>query len=267
MRIEDLRKIGARLIKEMPGLRGSEDIKIPLGVGAGGDKTFRIDIKAEEIVLEGLTALKEPVTLISEELGTKELHGGGTKVIIDPVDGSRNAISGIPVYCTSIAVSEGEKLSGVTLSYVVDLNSGDEFWAEKGGGAFINGKRLHAQRDDELYLVAYESQSPGKDIPLILPLLSRARKTRCLGSTALDLAYLALGAISVFACPSASRSFDFAGGWLLVKEAGGIITNMEGRYIDDSNLGLKRSSPILASGNTALHRRALDLLVSKRRDE
>lgn len=267
MRIEDLRKIGARLIKEIPGLKESADIKIPLGVGAAGDKTFRIDKKAEEIVLTGLAELKEPVTLISEELGIRELNGGGIKVIMDPIDGSRNAIAGIPVYCTSIAVSEDEKLGGVTLSYVVDLTRGDEFWAEKGRGAFLNGRRLHTQRDDELYLAAYEAQSPGRDIQLIMPLLSRARKTRCLGSTALDLAYLASGAISVFACPSASRSFDFAGGWLLVKEAGGIITNMEGREMDDIHLGLQRSSPLLAAGNPMLHSMALSLLAPTGKDE
>ncbi len=267
MIIEDLRKIGARLIKGMPDLKESAGVKIPLGIGAGGDKTFRIDKKAEEIVLTGLAELKQPITLISEELGIMELNGGGTKVIMDPVDGSRNAVAGIPVYCTSIAVSEGETLAGVTLSYVVDLTRGDEFWAEKGGGAFLNGKRLHAQRDDELYLAAYEAQSPGRDIQAIMPLLSRARKTRCLGSTALDLAYLASGAISVFACPSSSRSFDFAGGWLLVKEAGGIITDMKGGEIEDIHLGLQRSSPLLAAGNMALHRTALSLLAPTRKNE
>ncbi len=265
MNIEDLRKIGARLIKEVSGLRRSQDVKIPLGIGAGGDKTFRIDRKAEEIVLAGLTSLKEPLTIISEELGTVELNGGGIRVVIDPIDGSKNAISGIPVFCTSIALSSVEKLSGVTLSYVIDLVSGDEFWAEKGGGAYLNGERLYTQRDDELYLVAYEAQSPARDIPSIMPLLSRVRKTRCLGSTALDLAYLASGSISVFVCPSPSRSFDFAGGWLLVKEAGGTITNMDGEDIGSTLLGLRRTSPLLAAGNRELHRKALALLKERQK--
>jgi myo-inositol-1(or 4)-monophosphatase len=267
MRIADLRNIGKSLIKEISGLRNSPDINIPLGIGAGGDKTFPIDKRAEEIVLAGLASLREPITVISEELGTQELGGGGMRVVIDPVDGSKNAISGIPIYCTSIAVSSGENLSGVTLSYVIDLVSGDEFWAEEGKGAFMNGKRLLTQRDDELRLAAYEAQSPGRDIPSIMPLLCRARKTRCLGSTALDLAYLASGSISVFVCPSPSRSFDFAGGWLLVKEAGGIITNTEGEDIGGIRLGLKKSSPLLAAGNAALLRNALTLLAGKRKDE
>src|SRR5512135_2417963 len=267
MRIEDLRKIGTGLIREISGLRQSPDMKIPLGIGAGGDKTFRIDRKAEDIILTGLASLKAPLTIISEELGTRELNGGGPRVVIDPVDGSKNAISGIPLYCTSIAVSSGEKLSGVTLAYVIDLVSGDEFWAEKGGGAYLNGQRLHAQRDDELYLAAYEARSPSRDIPSIMPLLSSARKTRCLGSTALDLAYLAAGSVSVFICPSPSRSFDFAGGWLLVKEAGGTITNTEGEDIGGTLLGLKRSSPLLAAGNSELNRKALIFFTAKKKDE
>lgn len=267
MLIADLRKIRTSLINEISGLRHSPDRKIQLGIGAGGDKTFRIDKRAEEIVLDGLDSLKEPITIISEELGIRELNGGGMKVIIDPVDGSKNAISGIPLYCTSIAVASGENLADVTLSYVIDLVSGDEFWAEKGKGAFMNGERLHTQHDDELYLAAYEAQAPGRDIPLIMPLLSRARKTRCLGSTALDLAYLASGSISVFVSPSPSRSFDFAGGWLLVKEAGGTITDTEGQDIGNVRLGLKKSSSLLAAGNGTLLLKALTLLGKERKDE
>ena len=267
MKIDDLRKIGARLLKEVPGLRRAAGAKVSLGTGAGGDKTFPVDKKAEEIILSGLAALQEPLTIISEEAGAGELLGGGTRVIIDPVDGSKNAISGIPFYCTSIAVATGDTIGDITLSYVVDLVTGDEFWAERERGAFLNGQRLSAQKDDELYLTAYEAQSPGRDIRLILPLLSRSQKTRCLGATALDLAYVAAGSISVFVCPSPSRTFDFAGGLLLVKEAGGIITDTEGKDISGLRLGLKRSSPVLASGNSGLHNKALSHLARDKRDE
>jgi fructose-1,6-bisphosphatase/inositol monophosphatase family enzyme len=124
----------------------------------------------------------------------------------------------------------------------------------------LKGERIISQRDDEFSLTAYEAQSPRKDIPSILPLLSESRKTRCFGATALDLAYLASGAISVFANPSPSRSFDFAGGWLLVGEAGGIFTDMKGIPIDRVELSLKKSTPLLVSGNERLHEKALKLL-------
>jgi myo-inositol-1(or 4)-monophosphatase len=94
-----------------------------------------------------------------------------------------------------------------------------------------------------------------------MPLLAQSRKTRCLGATALDLAYLSSGASSVFVTPSRSRSFDFAGGWLLVKEAGGIITDISGEDIEHVSLDLKKSTSLLAAGNRSLHKKALELLL------
>ena len=88
--------------------------------------------------------------------------GGGKKVLIDPIDGSKNAIAGIPFYCTSIAVAGGNTIGDIGLSYIVNLINGDEFWAEKDKGAFLNGERIYAQKNNELYLVAYEAQSPKK---------------------------------------------------------------------------------------------------------
>ena len=263
MEIKDLRQIGGNLLKEISVIRHSPDIKKAVGYGAAGDKTFPIDNIAEEIIINGLKSLREPLTIVSEEIGVIDINSGGRKVIIDPIDGSKNAISGIPFYCTAIAVADGDTLNDVNLSYVINLINGDEFWAEKGSGVFLNGKQVHSQKDDEFYLVAYEAQSPGKDVTSILPLISKSRKTRCLGATALDLAYLSYGAISVFVSPSPSRSFDFAGGWLLVKESGGIMTNLEGGDINHIPLDLKRSTSLLASGNQQLHQKTIELLSKK----
>lgn len=264
MKIADLRVTGERLLAGLREIRHSPDLRASIGRGAGGDRTYPVDKKAEEIILSSLEAIGEPLTIVSEEAGIVELFGGGRRVIVDPIDGSRNAISGIPFYCASIASAEGDTITDIDLAYVVNLISGDEFWAEKGSGAFLNGQRIAVQKDDEFYLVAYEAQSPGKDIARILPLLAKARKTRCLGATALDMAYLASGAVSVFVSPSPSRSFDFAGGWLLAKEAGGIVTDIDGSYIGGSAIGLKRSAPLLACGNSSLHRKAVELLSERR---
>jgi len=260
MKIEILRNIGRRLLKEIPAMKLRPYTKMAIGVGAGGDKTFFIDKRAEEIIISGLEKSEEALTVVSEEIGIKDIKGGGKKVIVDPIDGSRNAISGIPFYCSSIAVADGNTLRDIELSYVVNLINGDEFWAGKGKGAFLNGKRIKTQKDEEFYLIAYEAQSPSKDIPRIIPLLSKSRKTRCLGAIALDLAYLALGAISNFVTPSFSRSFDFAGGWLLTREAGGILTDINGNAIEMLEISLKKSSSLLASGNEKLHGKALRLL-------
>jgi myo-inositol-1(or 4)-monophosphatase len=258
MEIEILRTIGRRLLKEIPLLK--ESSKTLIGIGASGDKTYQIDKVAEDLVLSGLDESGEHLTIISEELGIKDLRGGGKTVLIDPIDGSRNAVSGIPFYSTSIAVAGGNTVGDIELAYVLNLVSGDEFWAVKGKGAFLNGKKIITQKDDIFYLVAYEAQSPPRDILGMIPFLSASRKTRCFGSTALDLSYLACGAISVFANPSPSRSFDFAGGWLIVKEAGGTFTDIKGNSIETIEVGLEKSTPLLVSGNTRLHEKALRLL-------
>lgn len=260
MNISDLRAIGRNLYEKVPAAGMAEGRKNHIGVGASGDKTFPVDRLAEEIIVAGLKALKEPFTIISEEMGVLELLGGGVRVLIDPVDGSKNAVAGVPFYCSSIAVADGDTLGDVSLSYVINLSNGDEFWAGKGLGAYLNGKQIYTQKDDIFSLISYEAQVPGKDIPAIMPLLSDSRKTRCMGATALDLAYLARGAASVFVTPSLSRSFDFAGGWLLVKEAGGVVTDTSGAQIESIRLGLKKSSSLLAAGNPELHGKALGLL-------
>jgi myo-inositol-1(or 4)-monophosphatase len=258
MNREILRGIGRKLLQEIAPVKKWPQTAI--GTGASGDKTHQIDKIAEDIVISGLQDSGESLTIVSEESGMKEIRGGGKVVLIDPVDGSRNAVSGIPFYSTSIAIADGNTVGDIELSYIVNLVDGDEFWAEKGKGAFLNGEAIKTQQDDTFSLVAYEAQSPGKDIPRIIPILSESRKTRCLGSTALDLAYLSNGSISVFANPSPSRSFDFAGGWLLVKEAGGVFTDMKGDPIDTCKLGLEKSTPLLVSGNPRLHEKALRLL-------
>jgi len=260
MDIRILQNIREKLLRRMSEARMKPFSQKALGVGAAGDKTFPIDKIAEDIIISELESSRLPLSLISEEYGLKELSGGGRRVLIDPIDGSKNAIAGIPFYCTSLAIAEGDTIGSISIAYVVNLINGDEFLAEKGKGAFLNKERISTQKDDEFSLIAYEAQVPGRDIPRIIPLLSKAHKTRCLGATALDLAYLSRGAVSVFVNSSLSRSFDFAGGWLLIKEAGGVFTNTKGGSLEGIDLGLEKSTPLLASGNQRLHDKALALL-------
>jgi myo-inositol-1(or 4)-monophosphatase len=260
MDIRILQNIREKLLHRLSEARIKPFAQKALGVGAGGDKTFPIDRIAEDIIISEFESSCLPLSIISEECGRKEIHGGGRKVLIDPIDGSKNAVAGIPFYCTSLAIAEGDTIGSISMAYVVNLINGDEFLAERGKGAFLNKERISTQDGDELSLVAYEAQVPGRDIPRIMPLLSKAHKARCLGAIALDLAYLSHGAVSVLVNPSLSRSFDFAGGWLLTKEAGGVFTDAKGNSLEGIDLGLEKSSSLLASGNQRLHDKALALL-------
>jgi len=200
------------------------------------------------------------MSIISEEFGSKDIRGGGKRVLIDPIDGSKNAISGLPLYCASIAVADGDTVGDITQGYVINLLSGDEFWAEKGAGAFFNGQCMQSQQDDVMRVVAFEAQMPPRDLPLLLPLLRAGRRVRCLGAVALDLAHVAYSSISVFYTNAPSRSIDFGAGVLFVREAGGIVTDSAGNAIDAAALDLHRSVNLLASGNSRLHEQALRIL-------
>ena len=260
MNIKDIRKIGERLGREIPLHLAELRAGAPVGRGASGDITHPIDKRAEDIVIDEVKKLGAPVTLVSEECGVRDINGGGVRLLVDPIDGSRNAISGIPLFSTSIALVDGDTIGDTVAGYVINLISGDEFWAIKGGGSFINGTPVKTQQDNALRVIAYEVRTPGKDIPGILPLVSLFNRARCFGSTALDMAFLSQGAVSVFIVPSLSRSFDFAAGYLLIKEAGGIVTDPTGKKIDEVEIGVRKSTPLLASANKELHRKALEVL-------
>lgn len=259
MDIEVLRRAGWDVYQQIRNMRVRGEK--PGERGAGGDLTYPVDKTAEDIIIGHLKSLNEPFSIISEEAGIFNINGGtGKTAVIDPIDGSRNASAGVPFYGTSIAVATGECIKDIKYGYIINLVNGDEFWAEKGKGAFMNGERVRTQDDEEMGLISFEAQTPSTDYNKILPVIRKGRKTRCLGAVALDLAYLASGAISVFVNAAHSRSFDYAAGYLLVKEAGGVFTDMEGRDIGEEKLGLKRGATLLASGNQALHEAALKYL-------
>jgi len=261
MDINHIQNIGKRLQQEITGHLEELRSGAPLGKGASGDVTHPIDKRAEDIIIEELKKLKMPITLVSEECGLKDFFGGGPRLLVDPIDGSRNALTGVPLFSTSIALVNGDIIGDTVMGYVINLVSGDEFFAEKGKGSFLNGVKIKTQADDTTKVVAYEAQVPRTDIPAIMPLISMFDRARCFGSTALDLAFLAQGTLSVFVVPCPSRSFDFAAGYLLVEEAGGIVTDLNGNSIDSVSIGVEKSTPLLAAGNEELHRRRFAFLM------
>jgi myo-inositol-1(or 4)-monophosphatase len=258
------KEIGGKMRGGLTEILNREGGKIPLGKGAGGDKTFPVDKWAEDIITSALEKAEregETFTLISEELGIRKFGEGGKVVLVDPIDGSNNAKTGIPFFSSSMALLNGGTLSDLAAGYVINLSTGDEFWALRARGSYKNGKRIRTSATEDITIVAYEASSPKSDLPRLMPLLTQAKRTRCFGSTALDLAYVASGAISLFATATASRAFDYAAGMLIVEEADGVITDLEGRPIGHVVAGLDRTVPLLASAHQRLHAAALELLA------
>jgi myo-inositol-1(or 4)-monophosphatase len=261
--LDVFKTIGKRMREGLSEVLSREGGKIPLGKGAGGDKTFPVDKWAEDIVISALERAHqegEAFTLISEELGVRTFGEGAKIVLVDPIDGSNNAKTGIPFFSTSIALLNGDKLSDLAVAYVINLAMGDEFTAIRGRGAFKNGTRIRTSANEGMTIIAYEASSPATDIPKIMPLIRQAKRTRCFGSTALDLSYLASGALSLFATATASRAFDYAAGMLILEEADGVITDLDGTTLDHIVVGLGRTVPLLASAHERLHVMALNAL-------
>ena len=261
--LELFKGIGKKMREGLSVILAREGGTVSLGKGAGGDKTFPVDQWAEDIVIAALGRAHregESFTLISEELGVRKFGDGKKIVLVDPIDGSHNAKSGIPFFSTSLALLNGETLNTLAVGYVINLAMGDEFWAVRAQGAYKNGNRIRTSAIEGITVVAFEASSPKADLPRLMPLLGAAKRIRCFGSTALDLSYLAAGSLSVFATATASRAFDFAAGMLILEEADGVITDLSGISLDHVVVGLERTAPLLASANERLHVTVLNLL-------
>lgn len=261
------RKTGKDLLRAVPPVAGRADASVRLRRGASGDQTFFIDEVAENIVIEAMekAALEGTgFTLISEECGIKRLGPeSNITILLDPLDGSNNAKRGIPYYATSIAALDGERMENLLAGYVIDLPSGKEYWAIRGEGAWCDGEKIRCRGGEEIDMLAFEASAPSRDIERLFPLLTSARKVRCLGAIALDLALMASGALDILAVATPSRSFDYAAGMLILREAGGIITDPEGKGIGGISAGLERTVPLIAASNESLHQKALRILAKE----
>ncbi len=262
--LDVLQGIGKSLLEKIPQISGRSDASVSIGRGASGDQTYIIDDIAERTIIESLEKTASEgygFTLISEECGIKTYGPeSNVHILVDPIDGSNNARRGVPYYAASIAILNGKRLDDLFAGYVLDLSSAKEYWAIKGKGSWCNGNKIECRGSERLEMVAYEASVPKKDIDRILPVLRSAMKVRCLGATALDLAIMADDAIDLLLVATPARSFDFAAGMLILKEAGGIITDMDGGDISGINAGLERTVPLIAAANKNLHKMAVELI-------
>ena len=225
--------------------------------------TLVIDQAAEDAILRELEALELPLTVISEERGNIDLHGGsGARIVVDPIDGSRNAKRGIPAYSVSIAVADGPTIGDVKFAYVHDLALGEDWHAAPGQGAFLNGARLAPLPGDrELEILAVEISDPKLLLKSAEALVATgAQRLRALGSFALALCWVAAGRYDALATLAASRSVDFAAGQLIVAEAGGAVAMPDaGGDVGATSLDLTTRTRVMAAANPAMLERLLPI--------
>ena len=246
-------------------LAGTEAGRAELTTGAGGDTTVEIDRLAESVALERLgraAAAGAAFSILSEEVGHRDHGADWPLVLIDPIDGSLNAKQGIPVFAVMLAMLDGPALGDTRVGYVLNLASGESWHAVRGAGAFHNGERLvglpmrRGRREFEM--VALES-SP-RSVLQARPLLERAAKLRVLGSMALSIVHTATGGIDVFCAPFRARAFDMAASLLILREVGGMATDLEGSDVFAVPAGLEARTTLLCASDPAYHAQALAAL-------
>ena len=223
-------------------------------LGEGGDETTAIDAAAEAAVVRRLERLDEDFTLVSEELGER-VFGAGTpwRVVCDPIDGSLNAKRDVPFFSLSLAVADGETMDDVVFGYVYDFGWKEEWTAERGRGAFLDGRRLGALKPkDEIELLSFEATTTAEVADKAANLVGQATRLRIMGSLALSLCHLAAGRVAAVCSLKPARSVDIAAGQLLVRECGLAIDLFETPPFGAAPLDLVGRSRVVAAGTGEL---------------
>ncbi len=195
------------------------------------DFVSEVDKASEQRIVEIVKRRCPEATVLGEELSPTAVSSAGIVVIADPLDGTTNFLHGYPEYSVSIAiVRDGELRAGV----VLNVPRGDEFTAVKDGGAFLNGERIHVSTLREPARALIGTGFPFKTLEKLPQYMAQfslvMRGTagiRRAGSAALDLSNVACGRFDAF-WELVLAPWDVAAGMLMVQEAGGIVTDLEG---------------------------------------
>ncbi len=257
-------RIGTGVRDAVLPLAGTEAGRVRFEVGAGGDRTMELDRAAEAVVFAELEALAErgdKFSVLSEEAGMCGFGAEFPLVLVDPVDGSLNAKQGVPMFGLMLAVLDGPTIDDTFAGFVLNLNNGEQWSAIRKQGAWRAGTPLVViPRQDRKRIQLLALESSPKAINVARPLVERANKIRILGSMALSIAHTAAGGFDVFCAPMPVRVFDMAASLLVLAEAGGVATDMQGNPIGPLPASLDRRTTLLCAPTKELHNEALKTL-------
>ncbi len=216
-----------------------------VGLGADGTITKYIDKIAENVAVEKLNKSKIKVNLLSEEIGFIDNNSEYT-FVLDPVDGTRNAYRGIPFYAVSLAIGK-KRISDVEYGIVKNIPTGSVYSAEKKVGAFLDNKKLVVPDVPDKEILS--SLTLGKNYHPVAIDLAKKEKVRSLGSASLEMCMVAKGALDFFIVGKEDiRVFDIAASTLILREAGGVVTNIFGKKLD-MGFNLDDRSSVVAACN------------------
>lgn len=219
----DLSKEAGKILKDGYGKEHQVSYKGPINL------VTEIDRKSEDLLVGRIRAAFPEHSIMTEESGF--LEGlNDQRWFIDPLDGTSNYAKGLPLFCVSIAYAfQGQ----VRLSAVYDPIRDESYYAERGQGAWLNGERLHVTGTDRLLdamLVTgfpYEMEKKENNLDNFVRVSHLVQSVRRLGSAVLDQVYVAAGRLDGY-WEIGISPWDIAAGTLLIEEAGGLVTTVEG---------------------------------------
>jgi myo-inositol-1(or 4)-monophosphatase len=220
------------------------------------DLVTEVDVAVERMFRDLIAERFPDHHVLAEELGGSATVPPGACWVFDPIDGTTNFAHGLPIFCASLAL----EIDGVPeVAAVYDPNRRELFTAERGGGAFLNGTPLRVSSAEELVDAMLVTGFPydvhdrvDEIVGLFAAFVGHARAVRRLGSAAIDLCWVAAGRMDGF-WESDLKAWDIAGGALIVSEAGGRVTALDGSPF------ASRGGNVLAS-NGRIHDVMLDVI-------
>ena len=247
------------------GMRRKEAVR----VNPKGETTREFDFLAEEKVIEYCRReFSFPVRILTEERGEVMTWEGKPSftLVLDPVDGSENFLRGAELCCFSVALIPGDGKvhpEDVEIALVGQIFGGSAFYAEKGKGAFRDGEALRPSKMEDLSQATigcdFNFTDKGK-VRKVHPLLERVRDVRRLGTAAGELAMVAAGWLDAHVdVRDQLTPENFLAAYLIIREAGGVITGMKGEPLPPVE-SMTQGYSIIASGNRVLHGRILEAL-------
>ena len=227
------------IIKSRLGEMDRKSLSKVVGIGASRSETREMDRIAEEVIVESFPE----VSILSEEAGFIDRKSDAV-LVVDPIDGTKNGIRGLPVYSVSIALAE-ESLDDTSFGFVENLATGEIYHSEKDKGSYLNGKKIESARDGEtMALVSLDSES----YAYVEKLRSLGyTDMRSLGCASLEMCSVATGAAGIyFHAKKSLRVIDIAASLLFLREAGGEC--YEFRFLDrlDKALSLEERFGVVA---------------------
>jgi myo-inositol-1(or 4)-monophosphatase len=255
-------KAARRLLRDF-----AEVEQLQVSVKGPSDFVSQADLRAEQTIREELTKARPGYALLMEESGASGAPDWSFRWVVDPLDGTTNFLHGVPQWCISIALEQrrpggaSEIVAGMIYNPVVD----EMFWAERGGGAFLNERRLRVASRRDIKDALFATGIPFAAVPAARRLaFARALGTlmpqvagiRRFGAAALDMAWVAAGRYDGY-WELGLKPWDMAAGMLIVREAGGFVTDAAG----GEAVMQEGASHDVVAANPHLHPRLLEVVA------